>query len=142
MRGVSSSLLSTGRHGRFEQNSYCDYEWKYSATTKLHYNLQKETRGSGFVEEESLYKKISKKDVYVDYVTTADISQDAVNQAVWRYDSIEVSETNHYYSYVSQQPSFELLFCFLLGSDGDATLDFAFSFMFSHPVSATLSVSV
>ena len=32
-----------------------------------------------FVEEESLYKKVSKKDVYVDYGATADISQDAVN---------------------------------------------------------------
>ena len=32
-----------------------------------------------FVEEEFLYKKISKKDVYVDYGATADISQDAVN---------------------------------------------------------------
>ena len=32
-----------------------------------------------FVEEESLYKKVSKRDVYVDYGATADISQDAVN---------------------------------------------------------------
>ena len=31
-----------------------------------------------FVEEEFLYKKISKKDVFVDYGATADISQDAV----------------------------------------------------------------
>ena len=33
-----------------------------------------------FVEEEFLYKKISKKDVYVDYGATADIPQDAVKQ--------------------------------------------------------------
>ena len=33
-----------------------------------------------FVEEEFLYKKISKKDVYVDYGATADIPQDAVRQ--------------------------------------------------------------
>ena len=56
--------------------------------------------------------------------------------------TIEVGETNYYYSHVSQQPSFESFFCFLLGSDGDARLDFAFPFMLSHPVSATLSVLV
>ena len=33
-----------------------------------------------FVEEEFLYKKISKKDVYVDYGATADIPQVAVKQ--------------------------------------------------------------
>ena len=33
-----------------------------------------------FVEEEFLYEKISKKDVYVDYCATADIPQDAVKQ--------------------------------------------------------------
>ena len=33
-----------------------------------------------FLEEELLYKKISKKDVYVDYGATADIPQDAVKQ--------------------------------------------------------------
>ena len=33
-----------------------------------------------FVEEEFLYKKISKKDVYVDYGATANISQVAVKQ--------------------------------------------------------------
>ena len=33
-----------------------------------------------FVEEEFLYKEISKKDVYVDYGATADIPQDAVRQ--------------------------------------------------------------
>ena len=33
-----------------------------------------------FVEEEFLYKKISKKDVYVDYGATADISQVTVKQ--------------------------------------------------------------
>ena len=33
-----------------------------------------------FVEEEFLYKEISKKGVYVDYDATADIPQDAVKQ--------------------------------------------------------------
>ena len=33
-----------------------------------------------FLEEELLYKKISKKDVYVDYGATTDIPQDAVKQ--------------------------------------------------------------
>ena len=33
-----------------------------------------------FLEEELLYKKISKKDVYEDYGATADIPQDAVKQ--------------------------------------------------------------
>ena len=62
--------------------------------------------------------------------------------SIWRFDSIEVGETNYYYSHVSQQPSFESFFCFLLGSDGNARLDFAFPFTLSHPVSATLSVLV
>ena len=30
--------------------------------------------------------------------------------SMWRFDSIEVGETNYYYSYVSQQPSFESFF--------------------------------
>ena len=62
--------------------------------------------------------------------------------SIWRFDSIEVGETNYYYSHVSQQPSFESFFCFLLGSDGNARLDFAFPFTLSHPVSVTLSVLV
>ena len=33
-----------------------------------------------FVEEKFLYKKINKKDIYVDYGATADIPQDAVKQ--------------------------------------------------------------
>ena len=33
-----------------------------------------------FVKKEFLHKKISKKDVYVDYGAMADIPQDAVNQ--------------------------------------------------------------
>ena len=39
-----------------------------------------------FVEEEFLYKKISKKDVYMDYGATTDIPQVAVKHAVWRFD--------------------------------------------------------
>ena len=91
-----------------------------------------------FIEEGFLYKKISKKDVYVKYGATADIPQDAVKEL--RFDSNEVGQTNHYYSCVSQQPSFESFFCFLLGSDGDARLDFAFLVTLSQSVSATLSV--
>ena len=79
-QGVSSSLLSTGKHGRFEWYLYCDKQWKYSATAKLHCILQRKIRGNGFVEEEFLYKKISKKYVYVDYGTPAGISQVAVKQ--------------------------------------------------------------
>ena len=37
-----------------------------------------------FVKKEFLHKKISKKDVYVDYGAMADIPQDAVNQ----YDNL------------------------------------------------------
>ena len=43
-------------------------------------NLQKEIEEVVFVEEEFLYKKISKKDVYVDYGATAVIPQVAVKQ--------------------------------------------------------------
>ena len=80
-QGVSSSLLSTGRHGRFEWYSYCDKQRKYSATTKLHCNLQKETRGSGFcwrrvpVQEDKQERRL-----YVDYGATADIPQSSVKQ--------------------------------------------------------------
>ena len=62
--------------------------------------------------------------------------------SIWRFDSIEVGERNYYHSHVSQQSSFESLFCFLLGSDGNAGLDFVFPFTPSHLVSATLSVLV
>ena len=40
---------------------------------------RKKLEGVVFVEEEFLYEKISKKDVYVDYGATADIPQDAVS---------------------------------------------------------------
>ena len=43
-------------------------------------NYRKKLEEVVFVEEEFLYKKISKKDVYVDYGATADISQVAVKQ--------------------------------------------------------------
>ena len=61
---------------------------------------------------------------------------------VWRFDRIEVGETNNCYFHVSQQPSFESFFFFVLGSDGNATLDFGFPFTLSHPGSATLSALV
>ena len=81
----------------------------------------------------------------MDYGATAVTPQVAVKQYA-RYgdliDSIEVGETNYYYSHISQQPSFESFFCFLLGSGGNARFDFAFPFTLSHPVSATLSVLV
>ena len=41
---------------------------------------RKELEEVVFLEEELLYDKISKKDVYVDYGATADISQDADKQ--------------------------------------------------------------
>ena len=68
-----------------------------------------------FVEEEFLYKKISKKDNYVDYASTADMAEDAV-------------VLNG--------------FCFLLDSDGDAKLYFAFPFSIPDPGSTNLSVLV
>ena len=43
-------------------------------------SYRKKLEKVAFVEEEFLYKKISKKDVYVDYGATADIPQDAVRQ--------------------------------------------------------------
>ena len=79
---------------------------------------RKKLKEAAFVQEEFLYKKIGKKDVYVDYGATTDILQDAVKQytgMAWRFDSIEVGETNYYYySYVSQQHSFESFFVFSL----------------------------
>ena len=51
-----------------------------------------------FVEEGFLYRKISKKRVYVHYGAMVDISQDACSEAVWKFDNIEVGETNHYSS--------------------------------------------
>ena len=41
---------------------------------------RKKLKEVAFVEEEFRYRKISKKDVYVDYGTTADIPQVAVKQ--------------------------------------------------------------
>ena len=41
---------------------------------------RKKLKAVVFVEEEFLYNKISKKDIYVDYGATADIRQDAVKQ--------------------------------------------------------------
>ena len=41
---------------------------------------RKKLKEVAFVEEEFLYIKISKKDIYVDYGATADISQVAVRQ--------------------------------------------------------------
>ena len=81
-QGVSSSLLSMGNHGRFEWYSYCDKRRKYSATLIQSYieTYRKKLEEVVFIEEEFLYKKISKKDVYVDYGATADIPQDAVKQ--------------------------------------------------------------
>ena len=58
-----------------------------------------------FVEEEFLYKKRSKKDVYVDYGAKLQLSMQYGDL------TIEAGETN-YYSHVSQQPSFESFFLF------------------------------
>ena len=54
MQDVSSSLLSTGRDGRLEEEL--------------------------FVEEEFLHKKINYKDVYVDYSAMANTPENAVKQ--------------------------------------------------------------
>ena len=79
-RGVSSSLLPTGRYGRFDNlNEICtaisseniQLLQRYIATYK------KKLEEVVFVEEGFLYQKISKKDVYVDHGATADIAQDA-----------------------------------------------------------------
>ena len=50
---------------------------------------RKKLKEKVFVEEEFLYKKISKKDVCVDYGATADISQ---VMDIWQ---LEVGETNY-----------------------------------------------
>ena len=101
-QGVSCSLLSTCRHGRFEWDSY----WISSENIQLLQSYiatyRKKLEEVFFIEEGFLYNKISKKDIYVDYGAMA---EDAVKQL--RFDSIEVGETNHYYSCVSPQPSFE-----------------------------------
>ena len=55
-------------------NENCQLLQSYIAT------YRKKLEEVVFVEEEFLYKKISKKDVYVDYGATADIPQDAVKQ--------------------------------------------------------------
>ena len=79
-RSVSSSLLLTGRHGRFDSlneirtaiiSENIQQLQSYIATYK------KKLEEVVFAEEGFLYKKISKKDVYVDYGATADIPQDA-----------------------------------------------------------------
>ena len=66
-------------HGMIEKYSYCKTEniqllQSYIAT------YRKKLEEVVFVEEEFLYKKISKKDVYVDYGATAVIPQVAVKQ--------------------------------------------------------------
>ena len=79
-RSVSSSLLLMGRHGRFDSlneirtaiiSENIRQLQSYIATYKK--KLEKVV----FAEEGFLYKKINKKDVYVDYGATADIPQDA-----------------------------------------------------------------
>ena len=69
-------------YGRFEWYSYCDKQRKYSATLLQSYiaTYRKKLEEVVFAEEEFLYKKISKKDVYVDYCATAVIPQIAVKQ--------------------------------------------------------------
>ena len=71
----------------------------------------------------------TKKDVYVDYAATADIPQDAIKQ----YGG----ETNYYYSYVSQQPSF--LFSLVLMGMQDLILLFP-SPSFCNFVSFSLAI--
>ena len=101
-QGFSSTLLSTGRYGRFEWYSYYDKQRKYSANT----NLQKETRGSDFC-----WRRVpvldDKQERRLCGLWCHGCHPTSWSQAVWRFDSIEVCETNYCYSHVSQQPSFE-----------------------------------
>ena len=100
-RCLSSSLIPTGRHRRFDSFN----EIRTSISSESIQLLQsyivtykKKLEEVFFVEEGFLYKKISKKRVYVHYGATVDISQDACSEAVWKFDNIEVGETNHYSS--------------------------------------------
>ena len=76
-------MLSTGRHGRFDSLNKIRTAINSENIQLLQSDIvtyRKKLEEVVFVEEEFLYKKISKKDVYVDYGATTDIPQDAVEQ--------------------------------------------------------------
>ena len=85
-QSVSFSLLSTGRHGRFEWYSTAISSENIQLLQSYIATYRKKLEEVAFVEEEFLYKKISKKDVYVDYGAMADISQAQV--AVKQYGDL------------------------------------------------------
>ena len=92
---------------------------------------RKKLKEVAFVEEEFLYKKLSKKDVYVDYASTADMAEDAVEQ----YQDLTLLKQvkqNYYYSYVSQQSSFEW-FLFSPWFWWGCKTSFCFSLHYSRP---------
>ena len=79
VRGISSCCPRAGMEGLNEIRAATSSEniqllQSYVAT------YRKKLKEKVFVEEEFLYKKISKKDVCVDYGVTADIPEDAVKQ--------------------------------------------------------------
>ena len=79
VRGISSCCPRAGMEGLNEIRAATSSEniqllQSYVAT------YRKKLKEKVFVEEEFLYKKISKKDVYVDYCATAVIPQVAVKQ--------------------------------------------------------------
>ena len=76
-------MLSTGRHGSFDSSNKIRTAISSENIQLLQSDIvtyRKKLEEVVFVEEEFLYKKISKKDVYVDYGATTDIPQDAVEQ--------------------------------------------------------------
>ena len=100
-RCLSSSLFPTGRHRSFDSlNEIRTAISSESIQLLQSYILtyKKKLEEVVFIEEGFLCKKISKKGVYVHYGATVDTSQDACSEAVWKFDSIEVGETNHYSS--------------------------------------------
>ena len=71
--------MSTGRPGSFEWDTTISSE-RIQVLQNYIATYRKKLEQVVFVEEEFLqFKKISKKDVYVDYDATADIPQDAVS---------------------------------------------------------------
>ena len=59
---------------------YCNKQRKFQLLQSYIATNRKKLEEVVFAEEEFLYKKIRKKDVYVDYGATADIPQVAVKQ--------------------------------------------------------------
>ena len=77
---VSSSLLSVDSHGRFEWDSYCNYQQKHSVTTKLHCNQQKEARVSGFCQRRVRAQEDKEQRCLCGYDVMADFPEHGVKQ--------------------------------------------------------------